>query len=316
MLFVLVSLVSSSNALLAAPSKWRTVAIGSAEPSLSPLTSGDAIRQGEVLILIEDIVQACECEELITAARQGTAAECAKRAVKGLPAQSLTRLPVAAAKQRAEATKTPCADPLDDTASALCEEILLRVMALIDNEIPSIATALFSLKADDNNVPRLTDLSAAGALEFSSREPAINLYGPGGEFLPHMDHQSLTVLIPLTSPAPIEKSTCPPLAPPPPLQQQIDGESALDSGAPFSGGGTGFWSQDARGPRVEGPTLVMRPPAGSAMLFGGKVTHAGLPVDEGTRVVFVASFSRVTQGGRAQRARDAEQARDIYGDYV
>ena len=194
---------------------------------------------------IEDIVQA-GTRELITAARQGTAAECAKRAVKGLPAQSLTRLPVAAAKQRAEATKTPCADPLDDTASALCEEILLRVMALIDNEIPSIATALFSLKADDNNVPRLTDLSAEGALEFSSREPAINLYGPGGEFLPHMDHQSLTVLIPLTSPAPIEKSTCPPLAPPPPLQQQIDGESALDSGAPFSGGGTGFWSQDAR----------------------------------------------------------------------
>ena len=47
------------------------------------------------------------------------------------------------------------------------------------------------------------------------------------------------------------------------------------------------------------------------MLFGGKVTHAGLEITSGRRVVFVASFSL---GGRQQRAEEAAQSRDLYGD--
>ena len=39
------------------------------------------------------------------------------------------------------------------------------------------------------------------------------------------------------------------------------------------------------------PALVLRPPAGTGILFGGDVTHAGVEVSSGTRVVFVASFS-------------------------
>ena len=38
------------------------------------------------------------------------------------------------------------------------------------------------------------------------------------------------------------------------------------------------------------PSLVMRPPAGSALLWRGHLTHAGLPVTSGERHVFVASF--------------------------
>ena len=38
-------------------------------------------------------------------------------------------------------------------------------------------------------------------LEFSPREPAINVYGRGGEFAPHQDHQALTVLVPLSPPS-------------------------------------------------------------------------------------------------------------------
>ena len=37
---------------------------------------------------------------------------------------------------------------------------------------------------------------------------------------------------------------------------------------------------------------VLKPEAGSAMLFTGDVTHAGLPVASGARAVLVASFSR------------------------
>ena len=122
-----------------------------------------------------------------------------------------------------------------------------------------------------------------------------------------MDHQSLTVLIPLTSGrarADVYQE-----------EEGSDEEVTMDE-VSFTGGGTAFWRQDARGPRVEGATIVMRPRAGSAMLFGGKVNHAGVPVESGQRVVLVASFSRRTSGGREQRVRDAEQARDIYGDYV
>ena len=40
---------------------------------------------------------------------------------------------------------------------------------------------------------------------------------------------------------------------------------------------------------------MLRPPAGTALLFGGDVTHAGLPVTAGERAVFVASFSSVRE---------------------
>lgn len=39
------------------------------------------------------------------------------------------------------------------------------------------------------------------------------------------------------------------------------------------------------------PHTVLRPPAGTAIIFGGDITHAGLPVTSGTRHVLVMSFS-------------------------
>ena len=44
------------------------------------------------------------------------------------------------------------------------------------------------------------------------------------------------------------------------------------------------------------PSFVLTPPAGSALVFGGNVTHAGESVAGGERTVFVASFS--TRGAR------------------
>ena len=78
--------------------------------------------------------------------------------------------------------------------------------------------------------------------------------------------------------------------------------------------GTGFWAQDSLGHRVEAPAAVLRPAAGTALLFGGHVTHAGMPVTAGERAVFVASFS--PRGGMAERVEAAAQSRDIYGDLL
>ena len=62
----------------------------------------------------------------------------------------------------------------------------------------------------------------------------------------------------------------------------------------FEGGGTGFWPRgaDEHDARRATPALVLRPPAGTALLFAGCVTHAGVPVRAGERAVLVASFSR------------------------
>ena len=106
-------------------------------------------------------------------------------------------------------------------------------------------------------------------LVFATNEPAINVYTQGGGFLAHQDKQSLTVLVNLSS-----------------------------GGGEFQGGGTAFWSLKAacdpatgRGAFVSEPTMVLCPPAGSALVFGGTVTHAGQSVLGGKRCVLVASFS-------------------------
>lgn len=140
---------------------------------------------------------------------------------------------------------------------ALCDDILIRMLRFVDAQLPCLGSYLFAS-------PALCDLHAECALEFSANEPAINVYYENGCFNPHKDYCALTVLIPLSSP---------------------------DDGS-FAGGGTGFWAPEERRARDGEPSIVLAPPAGTAMLFGGHVTHAGLPVHAGTRVVFVASFTR------------------------
>ena len=93
---------------------------------------------------------------------------------------------------------------------------------------------------------------------FASQEPAINVYSSGGQFHAHTDGQKLTVLIPLND--------------------------------DFCGGGTAFWSEPRRH-RVDPPSLVVKPRMGTDIVFSGHVMHSGLPVETGSRVVLVASFS-------------------------
>ena len=60
----------------------------------------------------------------------------------------------------------------------------------------------------------------------------------------------------------------------------------------FEGGGTGFWSQESGGPGVAAePSLVLTPPAGTALLYGGSTPHSGMRVTAGCRAIFLASFS-------------------------
>ena len=118
---------------------------------------------------------------------------------------------------------------------------------------------------------------------FTGGEPAINVYTAGGGFKAHQDKQSLTILV------------------------------SLSPGDDFAGGGTAFWSTEDAGPpgrtreyltRTSTPTLLLRPPVGTALLFGGVVTHAGVAITSGERSVLVASFSPSSGGdGRSDFSR-------------
>ena len=161
--------------------------------------------------------------------------------------------------------------------------LLRRCFALVETRLPALAVSLFGT----SSAAELEKMS----IRYSPGEPAVNVYTAGGNFSPHTDKQSLTLLVPL-SPA----------------------------GA-FEGGGTAFWKDSHHAPRglllSDGslnpyriPTdddagevdendenhwlphdHVLRPPRGTAIIFGGDVTHSGLPVTSGTRHLFVMSFT-------------------------
>ena len=106
------------------------------------------------------------------------------------------------------------------------------------------------------------------------------MYTTNGFFGAHKDHLALTVLIPLTPPA------------------------------DFTGGGTGFWAgnrETTENPDAP-PTRVIAPPIGTALVFGGDVTHAGMPVDGGLRSVLVASFSTRTAASAEDRVQGLQCA--------
>lgn len=59
------------------------------------------------------------------------------------------------------------------------------------------------------------------------------------------------------------------------------------------------------------PTHLITPDVGTALVFGGNVTHAAQPILSGERIVFVASFSPLADYGncdfRTQAPRVAVQ---------
>ena len=204
-----------------------------------------SVVDGHSILVFDALIDQDECEQLTARSRCSS-----KEAFSDPNSSSRVRLPVTQIEQE-----------------ALCENILLRVLVLLRQQLPLLCQQLFG------------DLISSAccirnpAIKFSPGEPAINVYRTGGRFKPHEDKQSLTVLVSLSCPS------------------------------AFTGGGTGFWSIEDRGPRSHGsvatsePTVVVRANAGTALVFTGAVTHAGLPVTSGERMVFVSSFSPMEKSG-------------------
>jgi hypothetical protein len=150
---------------------------------------------------------------------------------------------------------------MDASARALVERVLKgQVLPLLEAELPAAAQALFG-----DGAP-LCEM----AIRFAAAEPVVSRYTAGGALFPHEDLEALTVLIPLSS-----------------------------HGA-YEGGGTAFWADGCArhpdghpecGTPVELPSCVLKPPRGSAMLYGGDLLHAAAEVTSGVRHICVCSFS-------------------------
>ena len=259
--------------------------------ALSMNSFGECIQNGDQVVLVPDVANAAECDALVKA---GVAA-CDR---VGHHPSGRNRFWV------------PKIFPRDTIE--LAEEILLRVLDKVDEEMPEIYETLFRpgdewasrqpLNAQgqqpsipppeylEETCPTLRDLYMAGELEWSEGEPAINVYTASGSFGCHKDHLALTVLLPLTS--------------------------ADD----FTGGGTGFWAggRSVDEDPFEAPAAVLKPALGTALVFGGDVTHAGMPVEAGVRAVLVASFSTRTDASAADRCfglqfSDSSELSDVFG---
>ena len=274
----IVALSTIRNPSLSTTTKIIPSEVSICPSNISGKSIGKRIKFGESIIELHNLVTPAECQWLVTQCIE--AADDAKEhyATKQLDKSGLVRLPTISAVERAAQTKVLCADPLPVDVDEVLQRILARVAEYIDWELPSITSTLFGPTKDNFEDASLHQLLTQNQLKFSSREPAINVYTRGGQFLAHKDAQSLTVLVPLSNPK------------------------------DYSGGGTAFWHQNSRGHRVEAPTIISKPTcAGTGLLFGGCVTHSGVAVEDGVRVVFVASFSlRGCEVGLEQR--------DIYGD--
>lgn len=179
--------------------------------------------------------------------------------------------------------RMPIDQMLGEESQGLCDRLLLRGVRAVNAACPALLPSLFG-DAGLGSIPwgdvrqerRQPSITHDPGLVFTPGEPACNVYTTGGQFTPHEDGLALTVLV------------------------------VLSDKAAFSGGGTGFWSEADRGgtarrasgteynhisPRSATPTFVLAPPAGTALVWGGTVTHAAETVLDGERTVFVASFS-------------------------
>lgn len=244
--------VPAASAPSDAPERsWREVYLNEQSAALTTCAA-EALANGHSVLVQEMLASQEECRALSC-----WAAAAAKSDPMGDRLTGRVRMPI----------ERMAMWPGGEEGEALCEVLLLRSLAKLEQQAPLLNRVLFGACP--------TSCSGNPQLSFATGEPAINCYTQGGCFRPHTDKQSLTILL------------------------------TLSEISEFEGGGTAFYSttQGDQADEAGGqcsltqleetePTLIFRLAAGSALCFGGQVVHSGVRVTSGQRIVFVASFSR------------------------
>jgi len=243
-------------------------------PQLEPRGSiGERLGRGACILRVPGVASSDEAAALLSAALSARSAQVERRGKP--PSRGRARLPVS----------EPSLFGRDSVET--CEEVLLRVLDLCDEAMPSLHETLFAPREGwqerqprnaqgsqpevppppdlAERCPSLRDLYMAAELEWSEGEPAINVYTSDGYFGAHKDHLALTVLIPLTAPS-----------------------------TDFEGGGTGFWA---------GNSAVGEDPRGSET-----AAHAHRRTRRHSRAVEAASVGLRTSSSPLLPARRCSSA--------
>jgi hypothetical protein len=167
---------------IAPPVAWREVGLPNNDESAS---LKGRVRACESILVCEEGATLDECQKLV-------------EMVSFVPDEESTtttprrRIPSRMAYTRAKADGTPCDEPLSEAADELAQRILNRVMMSLDEQ-----SHLSSLVKEYFGPLPMAELFRTDQLAFASREPAVNVYHKGGNFLPHTDGQSLTATMDL-----------------------------------------------------------------------------------------------------------------------
>jgi len=298
---------------------WSEVYVNAAQAAAS--TVAMSFENGDSLLLLHNLMRAEELACLNV--EVATALHCEREAQSSFNRFGPPPADVPMHIFRRDRVRLPL-ERMPASANILCDALLVRVLTLLETQLPDLAHSLFG-----ECLPCATCISNT-IFEHSRGEPAINVYTAFGSLAAHEDQHYLTVLIPLSDGDAADGEDV--------LRVHTAGSLDLNGKtrgtAAFTGGGTAFWSVADRGPQffpnvlgskgplthrgqetarsavpdaqhgnggaAKGeesypPTFIVRPPAGTALVFGGKLTHAGHPVASGERAVFVASFSLCTE---------------------
>lgn len=256
---------------------------------LRPRTRPDEV--AHAVLTVADFASVEECEALMAAADRAK-----PNAVAKMPGR--VRLPTLCERLG----RLPTRD--DDPELSSIDAILLRRALSLLEQHPALAAKFFNLE-----VSRSSKLARL-RIVFSPGEPAVNIYSAGGEFRPHLDRQHISLLVPLSPVGAFEgggtafwdarhsppraTSTSTRLGATRELQEAAASDDDDDWGErrDWAGADVSVIGDD-QPPSANFPPhdYLLRPPAGTLIVFGGDVIHSGVRVDAGTRHIFVASFS-------------------------
>ena len=161
--------IASTTSANSCRGQWKEMRLGISDPGASPSVPSEALAQGSSIFVLPEMASDTECSILLRIGLESARAQQASR--WGRLSSRVAEFTSNNARSEGRVRIPICNLPADDMR--LFDNLLSRVCTVIDKELPSVA-ALFPTTGGLS----LTALHARDLLEFSTREPAINVCLP------------------------------------------------------------------------------------------------------------------------------------------
>jgi hypothetical protein len=162
---------------------WHEVFLNTEEARNAPSASV-SVENGHSVMVLHAVASKEECEALRHEASKAAATENSVGNMRWGAPEAPGRL------------RMPVLQAFGLVGQDLCDQLLLRTLARVADDLPVLLPTLLQEGTLD-----AMSVMHNGKLTFSAGEPAVNVYGVGGEFRPHCDEERLTILVPLSEAA-------------------------------------------------------------------------------------------------------------------